>query len=145
MEKPYQQSTIEGGFAFVTPGGFVRLRLAFNGRSSLSDEKRNFRLAKSVRPSRYELRFELDLDGWTSRGHERVALTFDRPSRELVLHALDLIIQRAAIAGGPTMTDVAYDGEAETATLPFDGEGAAGERPPALEWSGPIPASLRGP
>src|SRR5438552_2461676 len=73
MEKPYQQSTIEGGLAFVTPCGFVRLRVALKGRSSLSDEKRNFRLAKSVRPSRYELRFELDLDGWTSRGHERVA------------------------------------------------------------------------
>src|SRR5438445_5011412 len=144
MEKPYQQSTIERGFAFVTPGGFVRLRLAFKGRSSLSDEKRNFRLAKSVRPSRYELRFELDLDGWTSRGHERVALTFDRPSRELVLHALDLIIERAAIAGGPKRTDATYDDEAETATLRFDGEVAAGERVLELDWSGQIRESLRG-
>src|SRR5213596_2221769 len=144
MEKPYQQSTIEGGLAFVTPCGFVRLRVALKGRSSLSDEKRNFRLAKSVRPSRYELRFELDLDGWTSRGHERVALTFDRPSRELVLHALDLIIERAAIAGGPKMMDVAYDREAETATLRFDGEVAAGERMLELDWSGQIRESLRG-
>src|SRR5438128_8103962 len=144
MEKPYQQSTIERGFAFVTPGGFVRLRLAFKGRSSLSDEKRNFRLSTSVRPSRYELGFALDLDGWTSRGHERVALTFDRPSRELVLHALDLIIGRAAIAGGPKMTDVTYDGEAETATLRFDGEVAAGERVLELDWSGQIRESLRG-
>src|SRR5438876_3468585 len=144
MEKPYQQSTIEGGLAFVTPCGFVRLRVALKGRSSLSDEKRNFRLAKSVRPSRYELRFELDLDGWTSRGHERVALTFDRPSRELVRHALDPIIERAAIAGGPKMTDVTYDGEAETATLRFDGEVAAGERVLELDWSGQIRESLRG-
>ena len=110
----------------------------------MSDEKRNFRLAKSVRPSRYELRFELDLDGWTSRGHERVALTFDGPSRELVLHSLDLIIERAAIAGGPKMTDVTYDGEAETATLRFDGEVAAGERVLELDWSGQIRESLRG-
>src|SRR5438128_4107890 len=144
MEKPYQQSTIERGFAFVTPGGFVRLRLAFKGRSSLSDEKRNFRLSTSVRPSRYELGFALDLDGWTSRGHARVALTFDRPSRELVLHALDLIIERAAIAGGPKMADVTYDGEAETATLRFDGEVAAGERVLELDWSGQIRESLRG-
>src|SRR3989442_8522733 len=138
MEKPYQQSTIERGFAFVTPGGFVRLRLAFKGRSSLSDEKRNFRLAKSVRPSRYELRFELDLDGWTSRGHERVALTFDRPSRELVLHSLDLIIERAAIAGGPKMTDSTDDDEAKTAALPFACQVAGGEPVLVLAWSGEL-------
>src|SRR5207249_4535820 len=66
------------------------------------------------------------------------------PSRALVLHALDLIIERAAIAGGPKMTDVTYDGEAETATLRFDGEVAAGERVLELDWSGQIRESLRG-
>src|SRR5437667_11126653 len=144
MEKPYQQSTIEGGLAFVTPCGFVRLRVALKGRSSLSDEKRNFRLSKSVRPSRYELRFELDLDGWHSTGQARVFLVLDAPAREMTLHAVDLDITSAAIDGDATMRDGAYEPEAQTATLHLAGEVAKRERVLTIQWTGEIREALRG-
>src|SRR5207302_866946 len=106
--------------------------------------KRNFRLSKSVRPSRYELRFELDLDGWHSTGQARVFLVLDAPAREITLHAVDLDIKSAAIEGGPTMRDAAYEPEAQTATLRFAGEIAKGERVLTIQWTGEIREALRG-
>jgi len=58
----------------------------------LSDEGRNFRLSKDVMPSAYELRFELEFDRWTSTGQERITLRTSKPTREIVLHSLELEI-----------------------------------------------------
>ena len=110
----------------------------------MADDKRNFRLSKSVRPIRYELHFELDLDNWRSRGRERITLTFAAPARDLTLHAVDLVIEHAAIDHGPKMRDTSYDPESQTATLRFDNEIPAGERTLDLEWSGEIREALRG-
>ncbi|TMG55121.1 MAG: M1 family metallopeptidase [Chloroflexi bacterium] len=110
----------------------------------MTEEKRNFRLSKSVRPSRYELRFELDLDGWHSTGQARVFLVLDAPAREITLHAVDLDIKSAAIDGDATMRDVAYEPEAQTATLRFAGEIAKGERVLTIQWTGEIREALRG-
>ena len=110
----------------------------------MSEDRRNFRLNKSLRPSRYELRFELDLDAWRSKGRGRISFVSDAPSRELVLHAVDLIIERAAITGGPVMREVAYEDESQTATIRFDGEIAAGEHVLEIEWTGQIREALRG-
>src|SRR5581483_11299422 len=106
--------------------------------------KRDFRLAKDVRPSHYELHFELDLDAWTSRGRERVELHLDRPMREIVLHSDELQITGARIAGGPGYSGVEYDEEAETATLRFDAEVTAGDHTLEIEWTGGIREALRG-
>jgi uncharacterized protein len=38
---------------------------------SVGEEKRNFRLSKSIRPSRYEIRFELDLERWLGQYRRR--------------------------------------------------------------------------
>ena len=110
----------------------------------MTDEKRNFRLSKAVRPSRYELRFELDLEGWRSTGQARIWLTFSEPARELTLHAVDLDITAAAIDGGPSMREISYEADAQTATIRFDGEIAKGERVMTLQWSGAIREALRG-
>ncbi|HEV8469963.1 MAG TPA: M1 family peptidase, partial [Candidatus Limnocylindria bacterium] len=110
----------------------------------MSDEKRNFRLSKSIRPSRYALRFELDLERWTSTGHARISLTLDAPAREITLHAVDLDIKTAAIEGGPTMREVTYDSESQTATLRFESELANGERVLEIAWNGEIREALRG-
>jgi puromycin-sensitive aminopeptidase len=111
---------------------------------SVGEDKRNFRLSKSVRPTRYELRFDLDLDTWTSRGRERIGITLDAPAREIVLHSVDLNIERASIEGGPKMTDVSYEPESQTATLRFESEIAKGERRLVIEWTGEIREALRG-
>ncbi len=103
----------------------------------------DFRLRNDVRPSRYELRFDLDLDTWTSKGTGRITLRTEQPSREIVLHSVDLDITRGRL-GGTEMQGVTYDGESQTATLTFPRELDRGEHVLELEWSGEIREALRG-
>jgi len=109
----------------------------------LSDESRNFRLSKEVLPSRYELRFELEFDTWTSTGWERIALRTSRPTREIVLHALELDIQKATLDGAVAQKTT-YDVEAQTAALRFEREIPAGDHVIEISWTGGIRESLRG-
>jgi puromycin-sensitive aminopeptidase len=109
----------------------------------MSDERRNFRLSKDVLPSKYELRFELEFDNWTSTGRERITVRTARPAREIVLHALELDITKATIDGQAAQATT-YDPEAETATLRFGREVPAGEHTLEISWTGGIRESLRG-
>ena len=109
----------------------------------MSGEGRNFRLSKNVMPSAYELRFELEFDRWTSTGQERITLRTSKPTREIVLHALELEIRKATL-GGDVAQATAYDTEAETATLRFGREIPAGEHVLEISWTGSIRESLRG-
>ena len=67
--------------------------------AALSEFDRDYRLSKDVLPSRYQLRFDLDLDTWTSTGWERITLRTAKPTREIVLHAVDLQIRKAVVDG----------------------------------------------
>ena len=109
----------------------------------MSDEARNFRLSKEVLPSRYELRFELEFDTWTSTGREGITLRTSHPTREIVLHALDLDIQKATLDDAVARNTI-YDVEAQTATLRFEREIPAGEHSLEISWAGGIRESLRG-
>ena len=109
----------------------------------MSDEARNFRLSKDVLPSRYELRFELEFDEWTSTGHERITLRSSKPAREIVLHALELDITKASL-DGDVAERITYDTEAQTATLRFTRDLAAGDHTLDISWTGGIRESLRG-
>jgi puromycin-sensitive aminopeptidase len=97
-----------------------------------------------VLPSRYELRFELDFDTWTSTGWERIALRSARPSREITLHAIELDIVGATIDAKNKLERAELDTEAETATLRFASEIPAGEHILEISWKGGIRDSLRG-
>ena len=99
----------------------------------------DFRLATDVRPSRYALRFDLDLETWTFSGACTISLRLARPQRELVLHSLDL-----DIATGDGIAAVAYDAESQTATLTLDRELPAGDQSVRLRWTGTILEALRG-
>ena len=110
----------------------------------MGDERRNFRLSKAIRPIRYELRFDLDLDRWTSAGHARISLTIDAPVREITIHAVDLDIKTAATLGGPAMREVTYERESQTATLRFENEIGKGDRVLEITWNGEIREALRG-
>ena len=103
----------------------------------------DFRLRKDVRPSRYELRFDLDLDRWTSKGTGAITLRTDRPAREIVLHSVDLDITAASLDGA-AMTGVSYDEDSQTATITLPAEQAPGEHVLRLEWTGGIREALRG-
>jgi len=107
-------------------------------------DRRDFRLAKTVRPRRYELHFDLDLDEWRSTGRGRIDLHMDEAAREITLHAVELDITSATIAGGPAFASVTYDEEAQTATLRFSGEITTGDHMLDLEWTGSIRDALRG-
>jgi puromycin-sensitive aminopeptidase len=103
----------------------------------------DFRLPTDVRPSRYELRFDLDLDQWRSAGSGRITLSLARPARELTLHACDLDISVARLDGEPA-TEISYDEDSQTVTLEFASEVAPGEHVLDLEWQGEIREALRG-
>jgi puromycin-sensitive aminopeptidase len=109
----------------------------------MNEDARNFRLSKDILPSRYELRFELEFDNWTSTGRERIALRMSRPAREIVLHSLDLDIEKASV-DGEVAQRTSYDTEAQTATLHFARDLPAGDHVLEISWTGGIRESLRG-
>ena len=110
----------------------------------MGEDDRNFRLSKDVLPSRYEIRFELEFDTWTSTGLERIALRTTRSSREITLHALELDIVAATIDGKNKLEKKVMNTESETATLRFASEVPAGEHTLEISWKGGIRDSLRG-
>lgn len=105
---------------------------------------RDFRLTKDVLPSRYDLRFELDLDTWASTGWERITLRTTRPTQEIVLHAVDLGITRATLDGRIPLAGAQVEPEAQAVVLRFAGQIAPGEHTLEIEWTGSIRDSLRG-
>ena len=99
----------------------------------------DFRLAKDVRPTRYQLHFLLDLEQWTFRAEGVISLKLAKPTSELTLHSVDLDIKAARDVAGAT-----YDEESQTATLKLAKELPAGTGDVRLEWSGEIAEKLRG-
>ena len=106
--------------------------------------KKDFRLAKDIRPNHYLLHFDLDLENWTSQGRATIQLHVDRPTRSITLHSVELDITSASGEGLPALTNVAYDEESETATLNFAAEIPAGDHALQIEWRGVIREALRG-
>ena len=99
----------------------------------------DFRLAKDVRPVRYALRFDLDLEHWACTGEATIALTLAQPVREITLHSVDLDIKT-----GGDIAGVTYDPEAQTATLTLTRERPAGPCELKVAWTGEIAEKLRG-
>jgi puromycin-sensitive aminopeptidase len=107
---------------------------------------RDFRLSKNVLPSRYELRIEVDLEAWRFVASERIDITLQRPTAEVVLHAVDLDISSAHAAVG-TQTQPAtiiWNAEAETATLRFPQPLPSGRARLDIAFHGVIVERLRG-
>lgn len=107
-------------------------------------DTREFRLTKAVRPSRYAINLDLDLENWTATGREVINLQVDEPTTEIVLHADELDITDAWIAGEINLRRVTYQDLAETATLEFEEEIPAGSHQLEIQWNGPIREKLRG-
>ena len=104
----------------------------------------DFRLSKDTLPSRYELRFDLDLDTWTSKGWERITLRTAKALREIVLHSVELDITKASIDGTDFLESQRPEDEAQVVVLRFAKDIPAGEHTLELEWNGGIRDSLRG-
>jgi puromycin-sensitive aminopeptidase len=99
---------------------------------------RHFRLDPRVRPVRYTLHFDLDLEAWTFRGTERLEFTTGLPLREVVLHARDLDITRAS-----SSCAVSLKPDAEALVLRFGDGLAAGAHAVDMEFTGSIRPDLK--
>ncbi|MPZ13550.1 MAG: M1 family peptidase [Chloroflexi bacterium] len=112
--------------------------------STVSTDSRDFRLTNLIRPRRYEIQLELDLDHWTVVGRERVELEIDQPTHELTLHAVDLDIAAARVDSDLSMVHTTSREESQTVTLVFDREIPTGRHDLNIEWTGAIREALRG-
>jgi puromycin-sensitive aminopeptidase len=107
----------------------------------------DFRLPKSVRPARYDLGIEVDLENWRFRGTEEIELTIAEPTAAVTLHAaeLDITAARAILADGTQLRgDVALDPRPELATITFPRPLPAGIARLCIGFRGTILARLRG-
>ena len=103
----------------------------------------DFRLPTDARPRRYQLRFDLDLEGWRSSGSARIEIVTTAPKRQIALHSLDLAIGSARI-DGTAVTSVSYDLESQTALLDLASPLVPGDHVLEIEWTGEIREKLRG-
>ena len=107
----------------------------------------DFRLSKSVRPVRYDIGIDVDLDAWRFLANEQIEVTLDEPTSAVTLHAAELEITavRALLPdGAPLEGTVALNPIAETATLRFARPLPAGTARLHLDFRGEILARLRG-
>ena len=105
-----------------------------------------FRLPADVRPSRYDLHLEPDLDAGTFRGSVRIQVHLERPRRDIVLHAADLSIERAVVRAGTeeVAARVRPSRADETVTLRLPRRLPAGEATLEISWSAKLNQHLRG-
>jgi len=107
---------------------------------------RDFRLSKSIRPLRYELRIDADLEQWRFHVDEVIDLHLDAPTSSVVLHAvgLDICSAEARADDRVIAATAAINEEAETATLHFTEPLRAGQVRLELQLRGVILERLRG-
>jgi puromycin-sensitive aminopeptidase len=107
---------------------------------------RDFRLSKSVMPTRYDLRLEVDLDQWRFQASEHVDVMIERPTTEIFLHAVELDIHsvHAVTATATQRATVSVNPEAETIGLRFADALPAGPARLDIEFAGEILERLRG-
>lgn len=107
----------------------------------------DFRLPRTVIPSRYNITLQPDLDAATFSGSESVSLSVAETVDEVVLNAIELDISSARLvndAGVEIAATVEYDSTTERATLVLDQPVAAGEWTLEAEFTGILNDALRG-
>lgn len=107
---------------------------------------RNFRLSPDVRPVRYDLRIDADLDLWRFSAATTIDVQLAAPTAEITLHAVDLAFRKAAaeVDGQHVPATVSLDPESETATLRFVRPLREGAARLHLDVDGVILERLRG-
>ena len=109
----------------------------------LADPGPNFRLSKSVRPRRYALRLELDLEAWRFTGTVEIDLAVAASIDTVTLHALDLELRGARLADGRVAQIVAHP-QAEAVSLVFPSPLVPGAATLRIAFAGTILEKLRG-
>ncbi len=115
--------------------------------SNLPMSDRDFRLAKHVRPVRYDLSIHVDLDGWRFRGSEEIEVALQESTAAVTLHAVELevLAARVILPDGTDLTaQPSYNREAETVTLQFERPLPVAILGLRIAFQGEIAARLRG-
>ena len=104
-------------------------------------------LPAAVRPTKYALRLEPDLDQFTFWGEESIAVDVVETTSEIVLNAIELQVESAALTkDGTTISAKAIhlDTSRETVTLDFGQAIAPGQGDLAVTFTGILNDKLRG-
>ena len=104
-------------------------------------------LPQSVRPTKYTLKIQPDLEQFTFTGEESVSIEVVEGASEIVLNAIELKVQSAAlIMDGVTSnaTNINYDSAKETVTLDFGIAVNPGQGTLTLGFTGVLNDKLRG-
>ncbi|MGO9602883.1 MAG: M1 family metallopeptidase [Candidatus Binataceae bacterium] len=114
--------------------------------ASSSQQVQDYRLPKSVKPRRYELRLEPDLKAFVFKGEESVAITVVEPTDEIVLNALELEIDTASVerSGRSFKATARLEPAKERAHLNFSEALAPGEYTLKITFRGILNDKLHG-
>jgi puromycin-sensitive aminopeptidase len=106
------------------------------------------RLPPTVRPRRYDLTLEPDLDTATFAGEETIEVEVVEPTAEIVLNAAEIEIDEASVElpgkAKPATITLSLDEEAERLTLRLDQELPAGPATVHLRFRGVLNDKLHG-
>ncbi len=111
-----------------------------------TDDK-NFRLPLSIRPRRYAATLTLDLEAKTFTGRQSIELKVEKPSDEIILHAIALKLGEVTFRAGERSwkpTEVREVPVSETVVLRFGEPLPAGEGALEVAWTGRFSEGLRG-
>ncbi len=112
-----------------------------------TDDK-NFRLPLSIRPRRYAATLTLDLEGKSFTGQQTIELDLEKPSNELILHAIALQLGEVTFRGGNGKslkpTELRAVPASETVVLRFGEQLPAGAGALDVAWTGRFTEGLRG-
>ena len=105
-------------------------------------------LPANVKPSRYRLTLEPNLDNFTFKGRETVDLEVLEPTREITLNCIEIAIQscKVTLYGGRSLfpRETAFDEPRETATFKFDSVLPQGAATLDIDYTGELNDKLRG-
>jgi puromycin-sensitive aminopeptidase len=105
-----------------------------------------YRLPRDVRPVRYDLVLEPDLDAATFVGLVDIEVEIDAPTAEIVVNAAELDLLTVTVNQGTAIeaSNVELDAETERATLSFPVPLAAGSATLSCRFTGVLNDKLRG-
>ncbi|HEX3082381.1 MAG TPA: M1 family metallopeptidase [Candidatus Saccharimonadia bacterium] len=102
------------------------------------------RLYEQIKPERYALDIDVDLEGLHFAIKEQLDFELAAPERDLVLHASKLDVKEALLDGTLKAIKIVMDDETQTVTCEFDQEIPAGQHSLALVIEGDISDTLHG-
>ncbi len=112
--------------------------------SSVTNAAQNVRsgdrvvLPADVTPDHYRIEITPNPAALTFTGTVRIDITVHAPTRSIVLNSADIVIDRAALAGGPAVSAITYQKGPQTATFRLAGALAPGSYTLQLAYHGTI-------